>query len=74
MDIILCAVLFFASIVTCVITGRSMAWALIVAFLALSCMGLRRGYKVPALYSRAAVPCRKARETRRSAPTPSNVP
>ncbi len=50
MDIILCAVLFFATIVTCVITGRSMAWALIVAFLALSCMGLKRGYKVPALF------------------------
>ena len=50
MDIILCAVLFFAAIVTCVITGRSMAWALIVAFLALSCMGLRRGYKAPALF------------------------
>ena len=50
MDIILCAVLFFAAIVTCVITGRSMAWALIVAFLALSCMGLKRGYKAPALF------------------------
>ena len=50
MDIILCAALFFAAIVTCVITGRSMAWALIVAFLALSCMGLKRGYKAPALF------------------------
>ena len=50
MDIILCAALFFASIVTCVITGRSMAWALIVAFLALSCMGLKRGYKAQALF------------------------
>lgn len=50
MDMILCAVLFFASIVTCVITGRSMAWALIVAFLALFCAGLKRGYRVPALF------------------------
>lgn len=50
MDIILCAALFFAAIVACVITGRSMAWALIVAFLALSCVGLKRGYKAPALF------------------------
>ena len=50
MDVIVCAMLFFTAIVTCVITGRSMAWALIVAFLALSCMGLKRGYKAPALF------------------------
>ena len=53
MDLVLCALLFFASVVVCLTRGLSLAWALAAAFCALFCAGLRRGYSASALLAMA---------------------
>ena len=46
MDTIVAFAVFLAAILFCLVKGFSLAWALIVAFLAFFCMGLKRGYRV----------------------------
>ena len=53
MDIAACALLFFAAIVFCLARGFSLAWALLAAFAALFCAGLRRGHRASALWEMA---------------------
>ncbi len=53
MDTIVAFAVFLAAILFCLVKGFSLAWALIVAFLAFFCMGLKRGYRVQALWEMA---------------------
>ena len=53
MDIVVCFALFLAAMLFCLVKGFSLAWALLIALLALFGMGLRHGHSCPALWDMA---------------------
>ena len=50
---LLCFALFLAAVISCLITGYSLIWALLFGLVLFFCLGLKKGYSARALYSMA---------------------
>ena len=57
---VLCFLGFLAGVVTCLVTGWSMLWAVLWGLVLFSCLGLKRGYPARDM---AAVAWKKGRES-----------
>lgn len=53
MELIVCFVLFLAAMLTCLILGYSLSWALLLALIVFFLLGLKRGYSAKALFDMA---------------------
>ena len=53
MELNVCFVLFLAAMLTCLILGYSLSWALLLALIVFFLLGLKRGYSAKALFAMA---------------------